>query len=219
MAAALAQARQPSGSGVVILPDVRGLYTFYEQLAERFAQAGHHAIAVDYFARTAGTTPRGDDFDYQHHLSAAELGQVQTDIAAAVALLRRRTDSTQVVAIGFCFGGTHAFLAGSNHELDLNAVVGFYGRLNPGRLPRPAERAHSIGVPLLGLFGGNDPSIPAEEVGQFDTALRQAGVRAQLITYPNAPHSFFDRSFDEHREACDDAWHRVLNFLEHLPTS
>jgi len=121
-----------------------------------------------------------------------------------------------VAAIGFCFGGTHGFLAGANRGLDLDAVVGFYGRLSPGRLPRPAEQAHSLGVPLLGLFHGDDLSIPAEEIQEFDTALGRAGVRHELITYLGAPHSFFDRSFVEHEEACSDAWNRVLDFLDQL---
>ena len=64
--AALAEAPEATGGpGVVILPDVRGLYRFYVELAERFVQAGHHAIAIDYFGRhrrhggaraTTGTT-------------------------------------------------------------------------------------------------------------------------------------------------------------------
>ncbi|WP_341721242.1 dienelactone hydrolase family protein [Micromonospora sp. FIMYZ51] len=218
VSAAVAHAPQ-AGPGVVILPDVRGLYPFYERLAERFAQAGHDAIVVDYFARTAGLAPRGDDFDFQPHLSATTLEQVQADIAAAVAVLRRRIGVWPAVAVGFCFGGTHAFLAGANRGLDLDAVVGFYGKLSPGRLPRPAALASSIGVPLLGLFGGDDPSIPAGEIEEFDTALGRAGVRHQLITYPNAPHSFFDRSFEEYEEACSDAWAQVLDFLVHLPVS
>jgi carboxymethylenebutenolidase len=221
VSAALARAPQAGGAGVVILPDVRGLYPFYEQLAERFAHAGHHAIVLDYFARTAGPAPRGEDFDFQPHVAATTLEQVQADIAAAVAALRERTGARPAMAIGFCFGGTHAFLAGANRGLGLDAVVGFYGRLSPSRLrlPWPAERADSIAVPLLGLFGGDDPSIPAEDIELFDTALRRAGVPHQLITYPNAPHSFFDRSFDEHGEACQDAWHRVLDFLEQLPVT
>ena len=45
-------------AGVVIAPDVRGLHAFYEELAERFASAGVHAIAFDYFGRTAGMDRR-----------------------------------------------------------------------------------------------------------------------------------------------------------------
>ena len=63
LSAALAEAPEPSGRAVVILPDVRGLYPFYSELAERFAQAGHHAIALDYFGRTAGLGPRDERFE------------------------------------------------------------------------------------------------------------------------------------------------------------
>ena len=49
--------------GVVILPDVRGLFRFYEELALRFAERGFDAVAIDYFGRTAGAAKRGDDFD------------------------------------------------------------------------------------------------------------------------------------------------------------
>jgi len=69
-AAFLASPDEPSGIGVVILPDVRGLYRFYEELALRFAERGFTAIAVDYFGRTAGVEKRGDDFDYSPHVEA-----------------------------------------------------------------------------------------------------------------------------------------------------
>src|SRR6476619_5720013 len=55
-------------AGVVILPDVRGLYRFYEELALRFAERGHAAIAFDYFGRTAGTAKRDDHFEYMPHV-------------------------------------------------------------------------------------------------------------------------------------------------------
>src|SRR3954469_8905897 len=57
--AAIAESPEPRGPAVVVLPDVRGLYRFYVELAERFAAAGHHAVAIDYFGRTAGTGERG----------------------------------------------------------------------------------------------------------------------------------------------------------------
>src|SRR5438034_2177145 len=58
----------PTSTGVVILPDVRGLYRFYEELALRFAERGHLAVAFDYFGRTAGVAKRGGDFDYMEHV-------------------------------------------------------------------------------------------------------------------------------------------------------
>src|SRR5438067_13034152 len=50
--------------GMVILPDVRGLHGFYTDLAVRFADAGIHATAIDYFGRTAGIGTRDDGFEF-----------------------------------------------------------------------------------------------------------------------------------------------------------
>src|SRR5438477_11583753 len=58
----------PDGPGMMILPDVRGLHPFYEDLAVRFAEAGAHATAMDHFGRTAGLGPRGEDFDHMAHV-------------------------------------------------------------------------------------------------------------------------------------------------------
>src|SRR5213592_1066307 len=59
---------EPGTTGIVILPDVRGLYRFYEELALSFAERGYAAIAFDYFGRTAGVEKRGDEFEYMPHV-------------------------------------------------------------------------------------------------------------------------------------------------------
>src|SRR2546430_285882 len=97
---------EPTGAGVVVLPDVRGLYRFYEELALRFAERGVAAIAIDYFGRTA------------------------------------------------------------------------------------------------------------DDVGALEEALEEAGVEHEVVTYEGAPHSFFDRRHEEFADASDDAWQRVLAFVE-----
>ena len=61
----------PNGIGVVILPDVRGLYRFYEELALRFAERGFPALAIDYFGRTAGVAKRDAEFSYMDHVAQA----------------------------------------------------------------------------------------------------------------------------------------------------
>jgi carboxymethylenebutenolidase len=220
--AALAQAHAAGEPSVIILPDVRGLYRFYVELAERFAAAGHHAIAIDYFGRTAGVQPRGEDFDFMAHLPQTSPELVQMDVAAARDALRERTGDGLFVTLGFCFGGAQSFLAGTSSSLGLDAVVGFYGTLDPSRIgfpfemPTPLPHAAETVCPLLGLFGGDDPLIPAEDIEAFDQGLDAAGVEHELITYPGAPHSFFDRSFEQHAAASEDAWRRVLGFLKGL---
>jgi dienelactone hydrolase len=135
----LATPDEPSGIGVVILPDARGLYHFYEELALRLAERGHTAIAIDYFGRTAGVAKRDDDFPYREHTA----------------------------------------------------------RTTP-------EGIH-----------GDDQNITAEQNAAFEQALTDAGVEYELVVYEGAPHSFFDRNQAEFAEASDDAWSRVLAFLEH----
>jgi carboxymethylenebutenolidase len=216
VSAALAQAPEAEGPAVIILPDVRGLYRFYVELAERFCEAGHHAIAIDYFGRTAGTGERDEDFDYWPHVEETRVVQVQADADAARALLAERTGATSFVTVGFCFGGTQSFLAATSPELNLDGVVGFYGRLGGGRagLPSPIDHVEVIRCPLLGLFGGADEAIPIDQIETFDRRLDEAGVDHEVVIYPGAPHSFFDRAYEEHAGACSDAWRRVLDFLQ-----
>jgi carboxymethylenebutenolidase len=214
--AALAESPESSEPGVVILPDVRGLYRFYVELAERFAQAGHHAIAIDYFGRTAGAAERDEDFDYMPHVVQTRVDQVQADTAAALEALRERTGVTAAVTVGFCFGGSQSFAAATSAELELDGAVGFYGLLVPRRegAPSPIESAGDTRCPVLGLFGGADEAIPPDHVEAFERALQDAGAEHEIVSYPGAPHSFFDRAYTEHADASEDAWRRVLGFLQ-----
>jgi carboxymethylenebutenolidase len=208
---------EPSGAGVVILPDVRGLYRFYEELALRFAERGYHAVAIDYFGRTADVGKRDDDFPYMEHVQRTTADGIQADVAAAVGLLRSPEGGScrAVFTVGFCFGGRHSWLAAAaNHGLA--GAVGFYGRPGVGSdgSPGPAQRAAEIDAPILGLMGGADQAISAEDVAAFDAALSAAGVAHELVTYDGAPHSFFDRRYEDFAAASEDAWGRVLAFLE-----
>jgi carboxymethylenebutenolidase len=203
----------PSRVGVVILPDVRGLYPFYSELADRFALAGHPAITIDYFGRTAGLGPRGEDFDYWPHVEQTTVEQIQWDVAAAEDALLDRARVRHLVTVGFCFGGMHALLAGASDTLATEAVVAFYGVLDGSRfgIDGPLQRAGDIDRPVLGLYGEADQGIPPAQVAEFDARLKAPH---ELVLYPGAPHSFFDRSFTEHAHASDDAWRRVLAFVD-----
>src|SRR5439155_13724320 len=99
-AAFKATPEEPNGIGIVILPDVRGLYRFYEELALRFAERGIAAVAFDYFGRTAGTAKRGDEFEYMPHVEQTTPAGVQADVAAAVGYLHGR-GCTRIFTVGF----------------------------------------------------------------------------------------------------------------------
>lgn len=201
---------EPNGRAVIVLPDIRGLYAFYKNLAGAFAAEGFDAVAVDYFARTAEDSNRTGDFDPWFHVRQTVPSQVREDIAAAKQLL----GDVPTYTVGFCFGGAHSFCLAAG-DLDLAGVVGFYGKpYNETASEMSAiEMTDRMTAPVLGLFGGGDSSIPQDIVDAFDAELTSSGVEHELRTYPRAPHSFFDRSSAEWEDACQDAWTRTLEFM------
>jgi carboxymethylenebutenolidase len=213
-AAFLASPDESPTVGVVILPDVRGLYRFYEEVALRFAERGYAAVAIDYFGRTAGAAKRGDDFEYMEHVPLTTTEGVQADAAAAVGALRQ-LGCRSVFTVGFCFGGRQSWLAAASGH-GLAGAVGFYGRAGPGQdgSPGPAQRAGEMTAPILALQAGADQNITADDNAAFERALSDGGVEHALVSYAGAPHSFFDRKQEEFADASDDAWRRTLEFIE-----
>lgn len=211
-----AKGTQEGGAGIVVMPDVRGLFPFYEELALRFAEQGIAAIAIDYFGRTAGTGARDESFPFMDHVAQTKAAQISDDVGAAVRYLRSAQggSSSAVFTVGFCFGGAQSWLQAANGH-GLSGVIGFYGRPGAGRdgAPGPAQRANEMTCPVLALMGGADPSIGPEQVQELRDALTNAGVEHEVIVYPGAPHSFFDRSYEEHAAASADAWQRMLRFI------
>jgi carboxymethylenebutenolidase len=204
-AAFAASPDEAARTGIVVLPDVRGLYRFYEELALRFAERGYAAVAFDYFGRTAGVEKRGDEFEYMDHVKQTTPEGVQADAGACAAYLRDRGVAS-VFTVGFCFGGRNSWLAAAAGH-GLAGAVGFYGR-------PPLDAVPNMAAPILALQAGADQNISADDNAAFDAALAAAGVDHEVVTYDGAPHSFFDRKQEEFADASADAWRRTLEFLE-----
>lgn len=204
-----------SRMAILVLPDVRGLFGFYEDLACQFAAHGYPSIAIDYFGRTAGISPRDADFPFMDHIAKTTSAGINADVAAAAAELRAENEDVEIYVVGFCFGGNLAWGV-STHGHGFEGVVGFYGK---PEADRPAgdgpiwERCHLIECKVLALFGGADPGIPQENIDRFDAALTAAAVEHEIVTYPGAPHSFFDRSQADFATESLDAWTRIVEFL------
>ena len=201
---------------MLVLPDVRGLVPYYLDLTCRLAEHGFEALAIDYFGRTAPPArDRPADFEYHPHADAATFAELGADVRAAVDHLRATSDDPDrsLFSIGFCFGGRLAFLAASL-GLGLAGAIGLHAGLGPRNdLPAPADVAADMDAPVLGLFGGADPSIPPEAVAAFAAALRTAGVAHRFVSYPGSPHSFFDRKWEQFADASAAAWDEVLAFI------
>ncbi|TQN42590.1 carboxymethylenebutenolidase [Blastococcus colisei] len=195
--------------GVVVLPDVRGLHPYYVALAERFAEAGLSAVAIDWFGRTAGvcgsTGVRDEDFDWQTHIPQTTEAGIDADITTAVGYLRERTSpDLPVVTVGFCFGGSHSWRQAGG-SLDLAGCAGFYGK--PSIVGHSAAAAR---LPTVMVIAGADSATPVDDQLALADTMRAAGAEVDAVVYDGAPHSFFDRAHGEWEDACRDAWEHVL---------
>jgi len=205
-----AHAATPSGAGVVIIPDPRGVHPFYKELVRRFAQAGVDAVVIDYLDRTAGMAERPENFDLRAAIGQTKPDAIAADVAAGIAYLRSPAGGAakSVFTVGFCFGGAQSWRQSAALP-GLNGAIGFYGQPARVRDVIPQMRA-----PLLLLLAGNDQAATQEDFVEFDRELTQAGVPHQKVVYEGAPHSFFDRSFEQHKDASDDAWRQMLAFIK-----
>lgn len=214
-AAYAADPGEVSGASVLLLPDNRGLSGFYEELAGRLAEQGHPTLAIDYFGRTAGADhrDRGPEFAELTNLMPNHLAKLTRDgLCADIDAALARLDGP-VVALGFCMGGRFAFQT-ADPRFGLAGAIGLYGF--PGELngaSGPIQLAPRLTAPILALWGGADEGIPAGLVAEFDKALTAAGSPHEFVTYPGAPHGFFELGRAEHAEICADAWARILGFL------
>jgi carboxymethylenebutenolidase len=208
-AAHFARAAEPTGAGMVVMPDVRGLHEFYKELARRFAEAGIDAVAIDYFGRTAGIGDRGEGFEFMPHVEKTTQDGIRADVAAAVAYLKSKDGGAvkSVFTVGFCFGGSSSWNQSAGGH-GLGGSIGFYGRPE-----RSMDFIPKMKDPLLLLVAGAD-FTPQEAFHDFDRRLTEAKVPHEMNIYEGAPHSFFDRTFDQWKDACDDAWLRMLAFIK-----
>src|SRR2546430_16067840 len=155
-AAYFARASKPTGAGMVVMPDVRGLHTFYKELAVRFAETGIDAVAIDYFGRTAGMGDRSEAFEYMPHVEKTTQETIAADVAAAIAHLESKDGGAvkAVFTVGFCFGGSSSWNQ-SALQPRLDGAIGFYGRP-----PRTEPYIAKMKARLLLLGAGAERADP-----------------------------------------------------------
>jgi carboxymethylenebutenolidase len=205
-----ARASKPTGAGMVVLPDVRGLHQFFKELAQRFAEAGIDAVAIDYFARTADTDDRSDSFDYMPHVQKTTMEGMAADVGAAIKYLRSDEGGAvkSVFTVGFCFGGSISWNQSALHP-DLSGCIGFYGR------PMRSEPfIKKMKAPLQVMVAGADGATTPEQAIEFKRELERAGVPFEQHIFKDAPHSFFDRTYEQWKDASARAWTLMLEFVK-----
>jgi carboxymethylenebutenolidase len=212
----LATPERSSATRIVLLPDTHGLVPFYKELAMMFATTGSVTLAIDYFGRTAGPGAHAADWAFGPHADELRRDTLLRDVRAAVEHLD--DGSGPPFLVGFCMGGGTVLHAGTT-DLGLAGVVAFYpwtGEL--GRDPAlPEDFATGLRCPVLGLFGDADAFVPTSVPHALDEQLDRAGVPHEIVIYPERPHGFFEMHHlgrEGHGGAANDAWRRLLEFLE-----
>jgi len=135
------------------------------------------------------------------------------DLLEVGTALSGRRGAPRVVIWGFCSGGRLAYVAAARLR-GLNGAVAYYGFLK-AEPPRaaPLDIVGEIKVPLLGVFGGADQGIPADQIAEFERSLERAGKDFAIKTYPGAPHGFLRYGAAEHADAIADALKRTFAFF------
>jgi len=206
----------PRAAAVVLIPDVHGVSPLYCEIGARFATAGLRTLLLDLYVREG--TPRLEGMAaIQGWIADLPDARVLDDVACAVDYLRSPAGgAADAVGIaGFCLGGQYALMAASRLD-ELDACVAFYGMLRHARetehkLPSPVETAAALRCPVLGLFGADDPLIPAADIAAFRAGAARSSQDVQLHMFRGAGHAFVnDRRPDAYRP---DALRAAIAFL------
>ncbi len=191
--------------GLIVIHEWWGLNEHIQHWADRLAEDGYAALAVDLYGGVIAKTPD----EAMAMMKNVDNKKALATLLAAHDFLEKdpRIQAKRTGSIGWCFGGAWSLQLAMN-EPDLDAAVIYYGHL----VTEPAE-LRPIKAELLGVFGDQDKAIPPETVNAFDAALGQAGVTRTIHRY-DAQHGFANPSqprYDEKSAA--DAWGKVRAFL------
>lgn len=198
---------QPAGDekrpGVIVIQEWWGLDDHIKSIADRFADEGFVALAPDLYHGSFATEPD----EARKLVMNMNREQAIKDLLGAVRHLQGMPEvmPRKVGCIGFCMGGSMT-LALAAASKDVAAAAPFYAGFQP-----PAEDIARIEAEMFCAFGGDDASIPMENVRKFEETLKSTGRRAVVKVYDGAPHSFFNDSRESYRpEAARDAWEQSL---------
>jgi carboxymethylenebutenolidase len=209
---AWAAARRPRG-GVLVIHENRGLNDSIRSIAGRLAASGYSSLAIDLLSEEGGTKSFADEFEAMAALGAAPPSRFVADMKAGVTEIRRRVPGKKLAATGFCFGGGMTWLLLASKEARLAAAVPFYGPFPENGSLAGAKAA------VLGIYAELDSRVNASRA-TARAALRSAGLRHQIVTYPGVDHAFFNPTSSRHdAPAASAAYRRMLGwFNTHVAT-
>lgn len=206
-----------SGPGILLFQEIFGINDNMRGLADRLAAAGYVVLVPDVFWRIERRFERKDESgmgDGMAMVQQLDFDLVPDDIQATHAHLLGMAECTgKVGAVGFCLGGTLAFVAAARSRVEgkgIDAAVSYYGSGNNdllGLLP-------AVECPILFQYGSNDPFIPEEKIAEVEAAA-EPHEHVEVLRY-DAGHAFSNwdapSMYDE--AAATAAWDRTLAFFQ-----
>ncbi|MGH7659811.1 MAG: dienelactone hydrolase family protein [Vulcanimicrobiaceae bacterium] len=206
-----------------MLQEIFGVTADMRRIADLLSQHGYVALAINYYHRHDPTLDLAyDDEGIAKGRAAAATVTRDTigpDLRAAIDWLNEQdfVRKNHIATWGFCAGGSMAFF--SSMQPGVSGAVCFYG----GQIAKPLHSGGTaligdvdkVRAPLLLIFGGQDQSIPREDIDTIEKALSSAKKQFYIHTYPNEGHGFFRKSSEDFSNPdVKDAWTRVQEFLK-----
>jgi carboxymethylenebutenolidase len=206
---------------VLVVQEIFGVHEHIRDICRRLAKLGYLAVAPELYYRQGDPSVISDIPTLLSTIvSKVSEPQVLADLDAAAAWAAANGgDPARLGITGFCWGGRITWLYAA-HNPRLKAAVAWYGRLVgdiTANTPRnPVDVAAELKAPVLGLYGGADPGIPAETVERMRAALAaSAKVPCEMVVYPEAPHAFHADYRPSYREEpAKDGWRRAMDWLK-----
>ena len=197
----------PRKGGVIVIQEIFGIDRHVRADVERWAKMGYEAIAPAMFDR------REPDFHAEHdddgikagiaHAMGTPREQAMGDIAACRDFLLSR--GAKVCVVGYCYGGSLAWLAAGNVD-GLSAASSYYGSMVQANAALPLK------CPTIVHLGRTDHGIPADEVA---ADVGKHHPKVPVYIYAGAGHGFNNQSPERYNaEAADLARHRTLELFD-----
>ncbi len=205
---------QPNGAtpkaGLMVFQEVFGITAHIRDVTDRFARQGYAALAPEMYHRTApGFEGSDDDFPASRaHAQAMTPEGIAVDVRAAHNFLAEHIGD-KVAAVGYCLGGSFAYLACAT--VPLKAAVSYYG----GRIADHLDRVSQLTAPMLLLWGGRDKHITSEVRHKVEGALQASKYPSIQVTFSDADHAFFNDTRPSYNaKAAKLSWDLTLSFFD-----
>ena len=219
-----AYAARPDGAGpfptVLVIEEIFGVHEYLKDVCRRLAKAGYLAVAPELYARLGDLSKMTDPHQIVRDvISRAPDATLLADLDATASWASGNGDgdARRLAVVGFCRGGRDTWLYAA-HNPRLKAAVAWYGPLGgetSAIQPHNAgEMAGKLNCPLLGLYGGADPSSTPAQIHDAEQQAHAAGRTVEIVVYPDTPHGFHADYRPSYRQGpAEDGWRRMLAWL------